>query len=307
MKKNSLSPNGLSLSQAQSISNLCNQRAREIEAQLIGINNCSKEVDNKGKWLIILTGKPLPANVVELLQNKSELHACQAFLMENIKAKDNLLKGAKSAVADTSSVEVPKAPVFVKPTIISEVGEDWGWEQLSINELCEYHEAEAYASHIGQFIHQSSVLDNLRKELPTIAPVEWMTIKDGQRSPIIVKAHHTSEQLLKVHEELAGLHRDREQRVNYFKAKVKNLVTIENSRIAKINADAQHDAQKVNNESMSAYQTENQKSYEQIRTIQSDFEKERQENISKIASLRIDVHPRFQKVVDMFLKALPQE
>jgi hypothetical protein len=45
MMKNSLAPNkGLSLSQAQSISNLCNQRAREISAQLSGVNNYSKSV-----------------------------------------------------------------------------------------------------------------------------------------------------------------------------------------------------------------------------------------------------------------------
>ena len=44
-KKNSLTSNkGLSLSQAQSISNLCNQRAREIESKLNGVNNYSKSV-----------------------------------------------------------------------------------------------------------------------------------------------------------------------------------------------------------------------------------------------------------------------
>lgn len=39
MKANSLSPKGLSMVQAQSISNLCNQAAATIEAQLSNINN----------------------------------------------------------------------------------------------------------------------------------------------------------------------------------------------------------------------------------------------------------------------------
>ena len=43
MKKHSLSTKGLSLSQAQSISNLCNQRATDISGELNGINNVEKK------------------------------------------------------------------------------------------------------------------------------------------------------------------------------------------------------------------------------------------------------------------------
>jgi hypothetical protein len=48
-----------------------------------------------------------------------------------------------------------------------------------------------------------------------------MNIKDGEKTPVEIKIHHNSEDLLKIHEELAALHRQYEQRVNYFKAKVK--------------------------------------------------------------------------------------
>jgi len=40
--KNSLSSKGLSMSQAQSISNLCNQRSKDITASLADINNVEK-------------------------------------------------------------------------------------------------------------------------------------------------------------------------------------------------------------------------------------------------------------------------
>jgi hypothetical protein len=36
-------------------------------------------------------GNPIPTNVVELLTEKARLSATQAFLMENIKAKDELI------------------------------------------------------------------------------------------------------------------------------------------------------------------------------------------------------------------------
>lgn len=309
MKKNSLTPNkGLSLSQAQSISNLCNQRAREIAANLQGVNNYSKTVDTGKKTHTIVVGKELPTNVVELLKEKAELHACQAFLMENIKAKDALLNEAKREQPDYSGIEQPKRPlaelVDVKNQLLKEVGEDFGWEQLTAAELNEYLEAEAFASHIGQFIHKDGILDHLRNELPHVPPVEWMTIKDGEKTPVEIKTHHTPEQLLKVHEDLAALHRQYEQRVNYFKAKVKNLTTAENARIANVNADLQNEAEATNNKLHSEYDTAFKAYTEKTKSVKAEFEKTRQAKIKEIAAMRIQVDPRFQKTVDTFLKQL---
>ena len=95
MRKNSLTPKkGLSLSQATSISNLCHQRATEIAAKLIAVNNLSKSVKIKSDEKIIVAGHKLPENTLDLLLEKSKLHACQAFLMVNIKAKDALLNSS---------------------------------------------------------------------------------------------------------------------------------------------------------------------------------------------------------------------
>lgn len=64
---------------------------------------------------IIVVGKPLPENVVALITEKAELHACQAFLMENIKAKDFLLKETKCATVEISDIEVPQRPHVISP------------------------------------------------------------------------------------------------------------------------------------------------------------------------------------------------
>jgi len=315
MKKNSLTPNkGLSLSQAQSISNLCNQRAGEISADLNGVNNYSKEVDvpvkKEVKTHVIIVGKPLPSNVVELLTEKSKLHACQAFLMENLTAKEDLLNQARNITVDISNLEVPERPKLVGAEInmLSQVTEkNWGWAQLSAAELNEYYEAEAYAAHIGQFIHQGGLLDTLRRELPNVKTVEWMTIKEGEKTPVTVKPHHNSKDLLKVHEELAALHRGYEQRVNYFKAKVKNLVTKENARIANVNADAQSAAEATNNELQTTYDTAFKAYNEKVKTLRAEFEKERQDNIKEIAAMRISVDVRFQETINVFLNQLTEE
>lgn len=308
MRKNSLVPNkGLSLSQAQSISNLCNQRASEISNKLSVVNNYSKIVDVDGKEHETVKGRKLPENIVTLLTEKAELHACQAFLMENIKAKDSLLQQAKKSVADISKIQFPKDYEYLDSEVIPQVDENWGWAQLTKSEYNEYLEADAFAAHIGQFIHKGSILDTLRSELSTLPAIEWMNIKgDGTKSPVSIKVHHTSEQLLKVHEDLANLHRGYEQRVNYYKAKVKNLVTQENARIAKVNADAQNEATKVNNDRQLEYETAHKKAAEEIRNVRAEFEKTRQDIIKEIASMRIDVDSRFQKTVDLFLPNLPE-
>ena len=89
--KNTLATSGLSLSQAASISNLCFQRALEINHRLMGINNASKKVSINGDTYDETVAKPIPADVVALIEEKAKLHATQAFLMTNLKAKEQLL------------------------------------------------------------------------------------------------------------------------------------------------------------------------------------------------------------------------
>ena len=307
MKRN-LATSGLSLSQAQSISNLCNQRAQDITAQLAGINNVEKSLEWNGKVLIQTPGKKLPGNVKDLLMEKSKLHACQAFLMEHIKLKEVLLKETQRESFSTK-LESPKIPDLKDHISITPVDEAWGWAQLTNSEKNEYLECEAYAAHIGQFIHKSGVLDNLRTELPNIKTLEWMEIKKDEKVPLTVTSHpeHTPEALLALHNDLAGEHRKFEQRVNYFKAKVKNLVTTENARIANENANAQSEANAFNQTVRGEFQKLYADYQEAVRKESHEFEKSRQDNIKVIAGLRIDVDTRFQETIDLYLKQVTEQ
>lgn len=305
MKRNSLASTGLSMSQAQSISNLCNQRSKDITATLSDINNASKTINIDKADHDLEVGKPLPVNVVELLKDKARLHATQAFLMENTKAKDALINEIKGERFDYESGNPgPLRESTIYPEVQSQVAEDWGWDQLSTLEYNEFIEAEAYASHIGQFIHRGGTLDRLRSELPKIQTLEFMEIEKDKKTPVKIKAHHKSEDLLKTHEELAALHRGYEQRVNYFKSKVKNAVTKENARISKINADAQAEANEKNALLMNEYSKKKETWLAEYKKASLDFETERQNRIGEAVNLKIQVDARFQSVVDEFLKQL---
>jgi hypothetical protein len=301
--KNSLSTKGLSMSQAQSISNLCNQRSKDITAKLADINNVSKILKIGDETYTETQANPMPTNVVELLTEKARLSATQAFLMENIKAKDTLIKEIQYDDFEYA-VPAPQKPKTVAKELPSLVNEDWGWSQLSVNEYNEYLEAEAYAAHIGQFIHKGGKLDKLRSELPTIKTLEFMEIEVGKKTPMKVSIHHTPEQLLEIHEELASLHRNYEQKVNYFKSKVKNSVTTENARIANERANIQAEVNEINGKQDAEYNTAMDKWRAEYTKATNEFEAKRQERIKEAANMKIDVDSRFQPVIDMFLKDL---
>jgi len=303
MKKNSLSNTGLSLSQAQSISNLCFQRAKDIDNELRTVNNVQKELKINGETYVETVGKKLPTDTIQLLVEKSKLHACQAFLMENIKAKDQMITELQREHF-VYKVEEPESPKHLTYQELPLVNEVWGWSQLSVGEYNEYLESESYASHIGQFIHKDGKLDFLRRELPSIKTLEWITIKDGEKTPLKVTIHHTQSELTELHETLASMHRKYEQRVNYFKAKVKNLVTDENARLSKENsvkiAEVIRENEKMNKEFNVVYT----KFLDEKLKSKQDFETTRQEKIKEAASLRIQVDGRFQEVIDEFLNKL---
>jgi hypothetical protein len=110
-----------------------------------------------------------------------------------------------------------------------------------------------------------------------------------------------SSPLMVLHEEIAEQHRKYEQRVNYFKAKVKNLTSDENARIQKLNADKAAEfliiEQKLNEEyqlAMDAYHGE-------VLRLTMEFNSQRELDIKAAAALRISVDPRFQDVINLFI------
>lgn len=300
MRQNSLSNKGLSLSQAQSISNLCNQEARDIQSKIDSINNCEKSLTLSTGVYIETQGFKIPGNIVELLQEKARLHATQAFLMDNIQAKDKMIDALKNKKFEYD-VPQPTPPDYGACDFKDNVNEEWGWEQLTANEYNEYLESESFAAHYGQFIHKGGKLDRLRSELPKLKTLEWIELEDGKKTPMDIKIHHTIDELGELHKNLSAIHRQHEQRVNYYKAKVKNLVTLENAKIANENAALQTLENEANTNMHSQYSIVIQEWIGKRKKAEMEFSAKIQDEIGKVASLRILVDARFKPVVDQFL------
>ena len=296
-----LSTKGLSMSQAQSVSNLCNQNAIEIQRELESYNNCSKMITISGQSYMMQESSVIPDNILEKLKIKGDLHACQAFLMEAIKGKDAEIERIQNTRPDFSHLVEPKRQYATDYDLIHDVEESWGWSKLTDAEYSEYLQAEAMAAHLGQFIHKNGKLSNLRKELSNLPSIEWFNVEDNKKTPVKITKHHHAQSLMQLHEDVAEEHRKYEQRVNYFKAKVKNLVSDENARIQKENADKaaifMQEEEALNREytlAMDAYKGE-------MLRLTMEFNSQRELNVKSAAALRINVDPRFQSVIDSFI------
>lgn len=297
-----ISTSGLSMSKAQSISNICNQRAKYIDSLLTNVNNVSKHFkQSDGEIYMKQIGKPFPVNVLELLNDKSSYHALQAYLMEAVKYKDNLLEIEKYNSFKTELV-FPQPPNYVPTTTIKEVDEKWGWEQLSEKEYCEYLEAETYASHIGQYFHRGGVLDNLRKNYNSDLELSFIELKKDEKIPITSTPNHTEKYLIDLHENLANVHREFEQKVNYYKSKVKNLVSNKNIEISKINSDILTKAEVANKKLRQEY-NELVNDYNTKLSLESlEFNENKEVQSKRISSLKIKIPTNLQPTVDKLLK-----
>jgi len=303
MKKHSLNKNGLSISQAQSASNLAYQGALEIDRILNSFSNCEKYVTLDGERLKIEKGNRVwPTDkVIELIQHKSKLHALQAFLMENIKVKEDLIKELKNSRYIEPRFDFVERD-YIVPELEDTVEENWGWEQLSLFEYNEYLEVQAHAAHIGKFIHNEGKLTELRRDIQNIPELEWIEIKgDGSKIPVKIEVINNSNDLNKLYIALATLHRDYEQRVNYFKAKVKNLVSTKNSEIARKNNEALKEAEVYNQEIRAEYNEAFKKYREENLAAAQEFERTRQEKLKEISALRIEIDARFQETLNLVL------
>ena len=303
MRTNSLGNKGLSLSQAQSISNLCNQEARDLQSKIDSVNNCEKTLTLPTGVYVETQGFKMPDDIIDLLQEKARLYATQAFLMDNIQAKQNMLDALKKKRFEFD-IPNPTPPDYDVFDYQDEVNEEWGWEQLSRSEYNEYLEAEAFASHHGQFIHKNGKLDKLRSELPKLKTLEWIELEREKKTPMNVTIHHTIDELGELHKNISAIHRQFEQKVNYYKAKVKNLVTLENARIANDNAFLQSFENEANDKRNSQYSIAIQEWQGKRKKAEMEFNANIQNEIGKAAALRIMVDPRFKVVIDRFLDTI---
>jgi hypothetical protein len=303
MKKSMLSTSGLSMSQAQSASNIINQLCEEIDRKLNSFNSHSRVVVLNGVEIEELKANPVTISVVSLLKRKGNLRAAQAFLMEAIKTKNELLDEVRRSRFKPEPFDQPE-PNYMEFYPEDLIDESWGWDQLTYSEYCEYLDVEANAAHIGQFIHNKGVLSKLREDIANLKSLVWIELESGKKTPVKITPSTSSDDLMTIHLALAELHRQYESRVNYYKAKVKNMVSDRNAEISKNNTINENKAYSHNVPLKEAYEALKTEHRNRQNNAMYKFEEEKEMLMKKVASLRIVVNDRFKPVIDEILKSV---
>lgn len=255
------SKDGLSMTDAQSISNMCNQKAVTIESKLKAFNNYEKVLDmstmpnataTEERMIRKVAGVKIndKEDIKSLLSKKARYHSLQAYLMEHLKLKESLIEEATSE-RDYGFVNPTYAELGLEPPVSIHSDEEYKalepfigldeeeridiiYKDLSASDLLELAINETKAAHFGTFIHKDGHLDKLRKELTKLPEFEIMEFPDKRSAVVLLKVHHTPDSLLEVHEAIADEHRNYERKVNAIKAKVKIAETeLANSEITR--------------------------------------------------------------------------
>ena len=294
-----LAKNGLSMTDAQSISNAVNQACVEVENTINNFNVVSKTIKIDGESFDIQEANPI-ADIYDLLKTKSKLHGVQAWLMEALTSKKELMDAIREERFDLGSFTMPTREVIEEPNCLPLVGEEFGKSQLSSAELAEFLEQEAIASHYGKVIHKRGKLTSLRSQLAKHNALEWEVIEDGKRTPVRCKPHHNSQELLDIHNRLSDIWTRANKRVNYFNSKIKSLTNDESVRITNLNAKLKNDYASLLNTVNSNYQIEISNYNAKVDTARSEFESQQLLKLKDAAALKIVVDPRFKDIIDEY-------
>lgn len=302
-----LSESGLSMTQAQSLSNLFNQKAEMISNTLNSVNAFTKKFNHSGEEYTHTGGISLPSEVREMLEKKAMFHAAQAFLMEHITLKAKLIteeeiKNFRSTQEAIDIVNDYQNNIIDKPRqpVLSSVDEKWGKSKLSNEEWKEFVYHEAMAAHYGLFIHKDGKLTELRNATSKGPQFEVITI-GNDTVPLRVTVNHDANNLMDLHEELSSKHRSHEQKVNYYKSKIKDIVKAENDRLhnewleeMKSWREKYNEVEAHNNKLLTDM---NQK----LSEGDSRIEKEKRDKISQLSKLRITIPETFKAIINEYL------
>lgn len=209
-----LNTKGLTITQAQNISNLCNQRNEMLESKLNNLNNYSAKItDYTGNTHVIQDARPVPGDIDKVLSEMGENSALQAFLMDNLRKREEIMNAVKDEDFEFDPQPKQEGCDFLRKADM---------DYLTVDERIKYLYLEAKCARIGSFIHKNGQLTILRKNVDAENHFQTYSLEVGKQIPVVKTFHHTSHNLLIVHEKLSETHRELSMKLNYFKAKIKN-------------------------------------------------------------------------------------
>ena len=219
-------------------------------------------------------------NLEEKCLEEGNLYALSAWLREAIKSKEALLKQVEN---DNFDISLLNEVNYGKATSL--LTEDEVKYSLPINELAEYLAYEAKAAHIGKKVHPNGIFEqwfNMIKNTPKVQ------INEINKDYIVEFDQVVDEKdLYQVYFTLQKEYREAEQKVNYYKAKVKNLLNEKNQEINQKNKALQdkfsQDLEIKNSKNLA---------------LQAEINNLRGQKLKEVSELKIIIPNELQKTLD---------
>ena len=219
-------------------------------------------------------------NLEEKCLEEGNLYALSAWLREAIKSKEALLRQVEN---DNFDISLLNEVNYGKATSL--LTEDEVKYSLLINELAEYLAYEAKAAHIGKKVHPNGIFEqwfNMIKNTPKVQ------INEINKDYIVEFDQVVDEKdLYQVYFTLQKEYREAEQKVNYYKAKVKNLLNEKNQEINQKNRALQD---KLSQD----LEIQNSKNL----ALQAEINNLRGQKLKEVSELKIIIPNELQKTLD---------
>ena len=219
-------------------------------------------------------------NLEEKCLEEGNLYALSAWLREAIKSKEALLKQVEN---DNFDISLLNEVNYGKATSL--LTEDEVKYSLPINELAEYLAYEAKAAHIGKKVHPNGIFEqwfNMIKNTPKVQ------INEINKDYIVEFDQVVDEKdLYQTYFTLQKEYREAEQKVNYYKAKVKNLLNERNQEINQKNRALQD---KLSQD----LEIQNSKNL----ALQAEINNLRGQKLKEVSELKIIIPNELQKTLE---------
>lgn len=221
---------------------------------------------------------------VEDLQQKcmeeGNLYALSSWLREGIKDKDKLIASVDSDLFGFNLIENKTSL-----NLLDLPNEELIKRELSIEEIAEYLSCEAKAAHIGKKVHPNGIFEKWFREIKNTPTLQLHP--DNKDLIITLTQVVMEEDLYKIYFNLQAEYREAEQRVNYYKSKIKTLL-----------AEKTREVNNKNIEIRTKYQEElislNSENY----TIQKQIDNARIEKVKELSELKIIIPNKLQATLD---------
>jgi hypothetical protein len=226
-----LSPTeGVSMSAANFAAERIKETVNVISKRIESTASAAETLNYGGKDIEL--NRPAKINFEDDILLMGKLYGLSAWLREAIKAKKIGLETFANATSSKVFYQEPfeeiiipniTYPCFVPFTMDDAIGE------MSVVDRANYYALEAMAAHIGKYIHGSGKLANVRNSLLNfqITRFETKMTSGGETDfPVSRLKVYTVEEINAVFNTLMNKHREVEEKLNWYKAKLENRVSV---------------------------------------------------------------------------------